>query len=115
SSRWEIASAVAGAILGINPFTQPDVEASKDVTRELSAAYEQSGALPPESPIFREDGIALYADPRNAALAAAVGGTSSLVGYLKAHLDRLGAGDYFATLAYLERSPEHEAQLQAIR
>src|SRR5207247_5234232 len=64
--RWEMATAVAGAILGINPFDQPDVEAQKVKTRELTAAYEKSGTLPPETPFATVDGIALYADPANA-------------------------------------------------
>jgi glucose-6-phosphate isomerase len=44
--RWEVATAVAGAILGINPFDQPDVEASKLATKALTAEYEKSGQLP---------------------------------------------------------------------
>ena len=64
--RWEIATAVAGAIIGIDPFDQPDVEASKDKTRALTEYYEKSHRLPAEAPIFRENGLALYADPRNA-------------------------------------------------
>ena len=54
--RWEIATAVAGSILGIHPFDQPDVEASKTATRKLTAAYEESGALPAETPIFTGEG-----------------------------------------------------------
>src|SRR5205823_5463603 len=54
--RWEFATA-AGSILGINPFDQPDVEASKVKTRELTAAYENSGKLPAETPILREQGV----------------------------------------------------------
>ncbi len=50
--RWEFATAVAGSILGIDPFDQPDVEASKVKTRELTAAYEQTGKLPPETPLL---------------------------------------------------------------
>src|SRR5204863_253707 len=65
--RWEMATAVAGSVLGINPFDQPDVEAQKVKTRELTAAYEKTGKLPPEEPFFTADGIALYADPENAA------------------------------------------------
>jgi transaldolase/glucose-6-phosphate isomerase len=65
--RWEIATAVAGSVLGINAFNQPDVEASKVVTRELTTEYEKSGSLPAETPMFEADGIALYTDERNAA------------------------------------------------
>ena len=65
--RWEIAVAVAGAIIGIDPFNQPDVEASKIKTSALTAQYEKSHHLQKQEPVFRENGLALYADPRNAA------------------------------------------------
>ena len=67
--RWEFATAVAGAILGINPFDQPDVEASKVATRRLTDAFEKTGRLPAETPILETEGIRLFADPRNAARA----------------------------------------------
>ena len=51
--RWEFATAVAGSILGVHPFDQPDVEASKIATRKLIDEYERSGALPGETPILR--------------------------------------------------------------
>jgi transaldolase/glucose-6-phosphate isomerase len=110
--RWEIAVAVAGAIIGINPFDQPDVEASKDKTRSLTAAYEKSRQLPEEAPVFRENGVALFTDPRNA---AELGRHDTLVGYLKRHFGRLRAGDYVALLAYVERNDAHTRVLTAIR
>jgi transaldolase/glucose-6-phosphate isomerase len=114
--RWEIATAVAGSILGINPFNQPDVEASKLATRKLTTEYEQKGALPKESPLFEEEGLRLFTDGRNAAaLEPPSGSRPSLAGYLKAHLDRLRPGDYFALLAYLEMNDPHERALTAIR
>jgi transaldolase / glucose-6-phosphate isomerase len=114
--RWEIATAVAGSILGINPFDQPDVEASKIATRTLTNEYEKTGALPPETPILQEDGIRLFTDPDNAAsLKGSTGADQSLAGYLRAHLGRLNAGDYFALLAYLEMSDRNDAELQALR
>jgi hypothetical protein len=114
--RWEIAAAVAGSVLGINPFNQPDVEASKEKTRKLTEAYEETGTLPEETPILQEGDIRLFADEKNAAgLAKAAGRDLSLRGYLKAHVDRLRSGDYFALLAYLERNPQHQDQLQAVR
>ena len=107
--RWEFATAVAGSILGIHPFDQPDVEASKIATRKLTAEYEKTGALPAETPIFAGDGIKLFTDEKNAAaLAKMVNGSQTLAGYLKAHLNRLGAGDYFALLAYMEMNEAHE-------
>jgi transaldolase / glucose-6-phosphate isomerase len=113
--RWEIATAVAGAIIGINPFDQPDVEASKVKTRELTDAYEKSGKLPPERPIFVADGVELFADERNAGELAERGAGASLESYLKAHLGRLEAGDYCALLAYVERNAAHAETLQAMR
>lgn len=114
--RWEIATAVAGSIIGINAFNQPDVETSKVATRKLTVEYEKRGALPAETPILEGDGIKLYTDPKNAtALKQAAGPDQSLKGYLKAHLSRLGPGDYFALLAYIEHSDVHQRRLQALR
>ena len=114
--RWEIATAVAGSILGINAFNQPDVEASKIATRSLTEAYEKTGSLPAESPIFEDSGIKLFTDPVNAAaLAKSVGQEKSLTGYLRAHLNRLGSGDYFALLAFIQMNTAHESSLQAMR
>jgi transaldolase/glucose-6-phosphate isomerase len=114
--RWEFATAVAGSILGIHPFDQPDVEASKIATRKLTDEYEKSGALPRETPIFAGNGIELFTDEDNAAvLAKAVNGTPTLAGYLEAHLNRLNEGDYFALLAYIEMNEAHERVLQEIR
>jgi glucose-6-phosphate isomerase len=114
--RWEIATAVAGSILKINPFNQPDVEASKIVTRQLTEAYEKTGKLPEESPIFDEGGIKLFTDERNAAsLKDLAGSDRSLTGFLRAHLSQLKPGDYMALLAYIEMNGAHEETLQAMR
>jgi transaldolase/glucose-6-phosphate isomerase len=110
--RWEIATAVAGSILGINAFNQPDVEASKIATKKLTSEYEKTGSLPPETPFFSADGISLFSDEANT---SALKGDPSLVGYLRAHLNRLQAGDYFALLAYVEMKEAHEKPLQAAR
>ena len=114
--RWEIATAVAGSIIGINAFNQPDVEASKIVTRNLTSEYEKTGSLPPEKPIFENGGIKLFTDPKNAeALAKTVGNDKSLANYLRAHLGRLAAGDYFALLGFIQMNSENEARLEEIR
>ena len=114
--RWEMATAVAGAIIGIHPFNQPDVEASKIATRKLTSEYEKTGALPPETPILEDSGVKVFSDETNAAaLAAAAGDDKTLAGYLRAHLKRLGAGDYFCISAYVEMNDVHQAQLQAMR
>jgi transaldolase / glucose-6-phosphate isomerase len=113
--RWEIATAVAGAVLGINPFDQPDVEASKIATRELTDAVEKRGALPPETPVFRENGIALFTDEGNAGALRQAGADATLESWLRAHLGRINAGDYFAMLAYVERNGANLAVLQGTR
>jgi len=113
--RWEIATAVAGSIIGINPFNQPDVEASKIATRNLTSEYEKSGSLPPESAFFEEKGIKLFTDDKNAAALKQAAKEATLVGYLRAHLNRLQAGDYFGLLGYIQMDDANEAQLQAIR
>jgi len=94
--RWEIATAVAGSILGLNPFDQPDVEAAKIATRKLTSAFEESASLPPEKDVVRID-------------------SEDLAGRVRAHLDSIRPGDYFATLAYIEMSQAHESALEAIR
>ena len=114
--RWEIATAVAGSVIGINAFNQPDVEASKIATRKLTTEYEKTGSLPAESPILSEGGIQLFTDEKNAAaLASAAGGDKSLAGFLRAHLGRLKAGDYFALLGYIQMNEPHEQALQKMR
>ncbi|KQT61652.1 transaldolase [Methylobacterium sp. Leaf456] len=110
--RFEIATAVAGAVLGINPFDQPDVEASKVETKKLFASAEETGALPVETPIFEDDTVALYADAANAEALRQGEGFEALVA---AHLGRVKAGDYVAVLAYVERNAAHHAALQEAR
>jgi len=110
--RWEIATAVAGSIIGINAFNQPDVEASKIETKKLTSQYEATGSLPPEAPFFEDQGIKLFADERNT---AALKGGAKLADVLKTHLSRAGAGDYFAVLGYITMNAAHEKALQGIR
>ncbi len=112
--RWEMATAVAGAVIGINAFNQPDVEASKLATRELTTAYEATGELPSETPIYSEAGVSLYAD-RDCTVLLNVKCDYSLVNYLKVYLDQLSEGDYFALLAYIEMNERYHETLQAIR
>ena len=103
--RWEIATAVAGSIIGINAFNQPDVEASKIATRRLTEEYEKTGSLPKESPAFEDGGIKVFGNTKAA----------NLVDVLRGHLGSINAGDYFALLAYVEMNPAHENALQGMR
>ncbi|HEY3823179.1 MAG TPA: bifunctional transaldolase/phosoglucose isomerase [Bryobacteraceae bacterium] len=109
--RWEIAVAVAGAVIGINPFDQPDVEASKIATRKLTDEYEKTGKLPPESPLLEADGMKFFTDARNASQLQG----KTAVELLRSHFNRLGAGDYFALLGFIQMNSEHEEVLQKMR
>jgi transaldolase / glucose-6-phosphate isomerase len=111
--RWEMATAVGGSVIGINPFDQPDVEAAKVKARDLTNAYEEAGKLPEEQAFFAAEGIKLFADPRNEA--ALKPHATSLSAALRAHLGRIGAGDYAVLLAYIERSPNHIEAMQRLR
>ncbi|HUY15036.1 MAG TPA: bifunctional transaldolase/phosoglucose isomerase [Terriglobia bacterium] len=113
--RWEIATAVAGSVIGINAFNQPDVEASKVATRKLTSEFEKSGSLPPETPFLEDCGVKLFADPKNANAISSNARSRSLADTLRAHLSRLRVGDYFALLGYVEMNEAHEKQLQAVR
>lgn len=88
--RWEFATAIAGAVLGVNPFDQPDVEAAKVVTRRLAGEYEKTGALSDDEPPLKGSDIT-------------------------ALLDQLRDGDYFAILAFIEMNEAHRHALDAIR
>jgi transaldolase / glucose-6-phosphate isomerase len=110
--RWEFATAAAGAILGINPFDQPDVEASKDKTRELTAAYEQTGQLPPETALLEESGLSIFADEKGREV---LKDAKTIARCLAAHFGTLRSGDYCALLAYVERNDRHRNALQDIR
>ena len=110
--RWEIATAVAGSVLGIDAFNQPDVEASKVETRKLTSEYEAKGKLPAEAPFFATNGIKLFADEKNT---AALKNGGKLADILRVHLSRIGPGDYFAVLGYITMNPRNERALQGIR
>ena len=110
--RWEIATAVAGAVLGINPFDQPDVEASKIKTRVLTDAFEQDGALPTEAPVVLDTDMAIFTDEANV---RALGPVATPAEAIAAHLRRVGGGDYVALLAYIDMTADHVAALQEMR
>lgn len=85
--RWEIGTAIAGAILGINPFDQPNVQAAKDMTESVLGAYQSSGELPP------------MANP------------SSLTELLAGRTENT----YLAIMAYVNQSPEFEEAVEGLR
>lgn len=108
----EMAIAVAGSVIGINPFDQPDVEASKIETKKLTDEYERNGALSAEEPLRRFDGISVFARGENAKAAK---GADSLADLLRAHLKSVTQGDYMALLAFIAHNENHKAALQSIR
>jgi transaldolase / glucose-6-phosphate isomerase len=108
---WEIATAVAGWRLGINPFDQPNVQESKDATRELLESFARAGELDEQPVLASEENLTVHADDRTRSELPG----SSVVDALRAHLARAGGGDYIALLNYLEETPEHEAVIQEIR
>jgi glucose-6-phosphate isomerase len=112
---WEVAAAVAGSVMGINPFNQPDVESAKIETRALTEAYEQTGKLAVREPVLVDGNIGIYATDTYAATLKAGTPDQSLVGYLRAHLNQIHEDDYFAVLAYLPMFPEYESILQSLR
>ena len=109
--RWEVATAAAGIVLGIDPFDQPNVQESKDATKELLEAYRTKGALPQPMPLVSEPGMAAYADP------SALGDTPVTVdGAVAQLLASVRAGrDYVAVLAYVPMDPDVADRLQRIR
>lgn len=114
--RWEFATAVAGSIMKINPFNQPDVEAAKVEARKLTEEYEANGKLPDETAFYEEDGIKLFTGGRYAReLDELVGDEKSLKRYLTEHIYNAFPPDYFAVLAYVEMNDENETLLQKIR
>jgi transaldolase / glucose-6-phosphate isomerase len=113
--RFEVATATAGSVLGIDPFDQPDVEASKVKTRDLTSAFEKSGELPREAPLCSEGDLSIYTDEANAAALRKAGAADSIASWLTAHIARAMSGDYFALLAYLARNEQNISALQHMR
>jgi hypothetical protein len=112
---WEMATAVAGSIMGINPFNQPDVESAKIETRGLMDEYDKTGKLKTTTPILEDKGIDVFAEGDYAAKLKATATAQTLAGYLRAHLAQIKPSDYFATLAYLPMFHQNEEIIQGFR
>jgi len=108
---WEIATAFAGWRIGINPFDQPNVQESKDATKELLEAYARDGKLMEQGVLVKDDMITIYADDQTRSELA----SKTTAEAIKAHLARVKPGDYIAMLNYIEETTEHEATIQHIR
>src|SRR5690606_26569470 len=111
------ATAIAGKILNINPFDEPNVAESKENTSRLLAHYQQHGALPASDPAFTEGDVRLYADEKTLHLLSELSlqhrySGSDLVSLLAAQINATRAGDYFALLAYLPPTETVDAALR---
>jgi transaldolase / glucose-6-phosphate isomerase len=113
--RWEFAIAVAGSIMEIDPFNQPDVESAKIEARKLTDEYEKAGKLPDEAPFFESEDIALFTSEEYAAKLLAAAEEETVSSLIDAHLGTIGAGDYFGLLAYVPMSLTNEEVLDTIR
>jgi transaldolase/glucose-6-phosphate isomerase len=114
--RWEMAIATFGSILKINPFDQPDVEASKVATRALTSEFESKGRLPDEIPVFEDENFQVFDDEKRIpSITLRPGHAPELSDFLRAHMDRLTPGDYFAILAYLPMNKFDDELLQGLR
>jgi len=118
--RWEFATAVAGHLLGVNPFDEPNVQESKDNTLKLLKRYEKKGSLPFDEPFITDDNVELYVNEYDGEMLYKIAeqrnySNTDLAGLLAAHISFARSGDYIAILAYLEPNPEHGELLREIR
>jgi len=114
--RWEVATSLAGAVLGIDPFDEPNVQESKDLTAGILAEIEKTGATPAGRPKTREEGLEVYAsDDLWRALTSNTPGHPSLEMLLGRFLALKKPGDYIAILAFLERTAATESAFAHLR
>ena len=109
---WEMATAVAGHLLGVNPFNQPNVEAAKMRTNETIKACIEMGSLPKEIPALVDGGITVYSGPPGG-LGDSVSGNSTKE-VLNSFLSQAEPGAYIALQAYLQPTVEVEAALRSL-
>ncbi|MBN1678705.1 MAG: bifunctional transaldolase/phosoglucose isomerase [Anaerolineae bacterium] len=118
--RWELATAITGHVLQINPFDQPNVAESKANTKALLETLKAKGTLPEDRPVLEENGLKLYADNKTVETLYRIGEQrgfdyGDLINLLLAHISLARAGDYLALMAYLAPTEKHTRLLEAIR
>jgi transaldolase/glucose-6-phosphate isomerase len=118
--RWELATAIAGHLMAINPFDQPNVRESKEYTQKLLTYLKQHGELPTDEPVFEESGLKFYADPKTVDILRLVAQQRNfdygqLIDLLLAHITLARSGEYLALMAYLAPTERHNRLLEAIR
>ena len=109
--RWEVATAIAAIVLGVDPFDEPNVTESKENTRRVLEELERQGSFPPEEPLASGDGIALHGDTPLRLTA----GDGTLVGELRRHLERARSGGYLALGAFIAPTAERAAAIDRVR
>jgi glucose-6-phosphate isomerase len=111
--RWEVATAIAGAVLGIDPFDQPNVEEAKQRTRDVLARHERTGAAaaPPTPPIASDGSLALHGD----AALRLTSGDGGIVGELARHLARHRPNGYLCLQAFIAPTAERDEGIARIR
>ncbi len=109
--RWEVATAVAGIVLGVDPFDEPNVTESKENTRRVLEELERHGSFPHEEPLASGDGITLHGDTPLRLTA----GHDTLVGELQRHLARARPGGYVSVGAFIAPTAERAAAIDRIR
>lgn len=105
---WEMATAVAGWRMAINPFDQPNVQEAKDATKALLEKYSEAGKLDGQRPVAQGEGLTIYG-------AGSSKVSTSVAEVIRKHFAQAQRGDYIALLVYLEETPEIESALQTLR
>ncbi len=118
--RWEYAAAIAGAILQVNPFDEPNVTEAKDATKALLHAHQESGQLPGTDPVMTRDGLELYADEPTLAPLRELCHQHGFDGHdavqvIAAQMAGTNAGDYFAFLIYFTPSGDEKRLIEQIQ
>ena len=109
--RWEVATAIAGIVLGVNPFDEPNVTESKENTKRVLDALERHGAFPHDEPLAAGDGIVLYGDTPLRLSA----GDGTVVGELRRHLERVRQKGYLAVGAFVAPTAARAGAIDRIR
>jgi len=107
---WEFATPCAGWRIGINPFDQPNVQESKDATKELLNTFVRHGQLPEQHELVRDDAIVIFAEDKIDWLS-----TTSTLELVRTFLAKVKPGDYIALLDYVEETESIENEIQKIR
>lgn len=108
--RWEYATAIACAVLQVNPFDQPNVQLSKTITKEKIAEYQEKGILEEEKAVWENSGFAVYAENL-----PDLADADNLLEVIDLFLKELTENGYIAINAFVPRLKDEEAFLQALR